>query len=123
MLGKQKREINSFIQMICGIIAITESVTLLSSEKICGIIAISKSIIILSLIRGSFIFEGNLWIITISASIKVLPEYHDISKYKMIICTISENAFLQGLSRQQNFPKHYLSNICKYIAIIFQGIE
>ena len=62
MLEKQKREINTFIQMICGIIAISKSVTLLlSSEIICGIIAISKSIIILSEIRGSCIFEGNLW--------------------------------------------------------------
>ena len=47
--------------MICSIIMISESVTLLSSRIIYDIIAISKSIIILSYIRGSCLFIGNVW--------------------------------------------------------------
>ena len=46
--------------MICGIIMISESVTVLSFWAIYGIIVISKSIIILSYIRASYFFIGNL---------------------------------------------------------------
>ena len=85
--------------MICSMIVTRESVTLLSSEIIFSITTISKSIKVLSYIKCSCIFEGNLWHKHDQCSVRVLQEDQDISKYKMIICAISENVLFQGLSR------------------------
>ena len=101
--------------MICNIIMISKNATLLSSGVIYGIIVISKNIIICPK-KGSYISRGNLWHKHNQCKCQSVARGQDVSTYnKIIICTISENAFFQGFSRWQKFPEHYLNNICKYI--------